>query len=78
MSVTEQQIISSALALPQELRATLVEQLLASLESMEDQAEIDAAWMTEVEARIDAYDRGELKTIPAEQVFRELELPDVR
>ena len=78
MSVTEQQIISSALALPQALRATLAEQLLASLEPAEDQAEIDAAWRLEIEARIDAYDRGELKTIPADQVFRELDLPDVR
>jgi len=35
--------------------------------SEEECARIDAAWAEEAEARIDAYDRGELKSISLEE-----------
>jgi len=36
------------------------------------QKEIDRLWADEVEDRIDAYERGDLKAIPGEEVFRRL------
>lgn len=36
-----------------------------------DPAEIQAAWDREIEARVAAYERGESKTYPADEVFAE-------
>lgn len=57
-------------ALSAEERARLAELLLESLEEG-SLAEIEAAWEREIEERAAAYDRGELKAIPAEDVFAE-------
>ena len=65
------QIIDTALALPAQSKAELVERLLASLESG-SQSEIDAAWAKEADNRIAAYEAGEIEAIPAEQVLAEL------
>jgi putative addiction module component (TIGR02574 family) len=58
-------IVSDALLLPPRSRAKLAEQLLESLDDPK-QKEIDRLWADEVENRIDAYERGELKVIPGE------------
>lgn len=51
-------------------RAELAERLLSSIDPSD---EIDKLWAIEVEARIDAYDNGELSAIPAEDVFNTIE-----
>ncbi|MDE3018922.1 MAG: addiction module protein, partial [Nitrospirota bacterium] len=51
-------------------RAQLAEFLLESLRDASD-AEIKAAWDREIEERVAAYDRGELKTFSSEDVFAE-------
>jgi putative addiction module component (TIGR02574 family) len=61
-------LLKEALALPANERADLVERLLSSLEPAEP--EIEKRWAKEVEDRIDAFERGELKTISAEEFFR--------
>ena len=63
-------ITAAALALAPAAKVKLAEQLLESLNSP-DQAEVDAAWADELERRIEALDRGEERTIPAEQALRE-------
>jgi len=35
--------------------------------------EIDAAWAKEAEDRIDAYERGKIESVPAEEVFNEID-----
>ena len=64
-------VVSDALSLPPRSRAKLAEQLLESLDDPK-QKEIDRLWADEVEDRIDAYERGELKAIPGQEVFRRL------
>jgi putative addiction module component (TIGR02574 family) len=64
-------VISDALSLPPRSRAKLAEQLLESLDDPK-QREIDRVWADEAEDRIDAYERGELKAIPGQEVFRRL------
>jgi putative addiction module component (TIGR02574 family) len=64
-------VISDALSLPPRSRAKLAEQLLESLDDPK-QREIDRLWADEAEERIDAYERGELKAIPGQEVFRRL------
>jgi putative addiction module component (TIGR02574 family) len=62
-----------AKALTAEDRARLAEVLLESLQDASI-AEIEAAWDREIEQRVAAYDRGELRTISAEEVFAEARL----
>lgn len=64
-------VVSEALSLPAKSRARLAERLLESLDDPK-QKEIDRLWAEEVEDRIDAYERGELKAIPGKEIFRRL------
>ena len=66
------QILAEALKLPPVERAELVEDLLSSFE-FQSRAAIDALWAQEAEDRIDAFERGEMSTIPAKEVFAEIE-----
>ncbi len=59
-----------ARSLTPEERARLAEALIESLQDA-PLAEIAAAWDREIEARAAAYDRGELQTISAADVFAE-------
>jgi putative addiction module component (TIGR02574 family) len=70
MSDALEEVEKKAKSLSAEDRAKLAETLLESLEA-ESLAEIEAAWDREIEERAAAYDRGELQTISAEDVFAE-------
>jgi putative addiction module component (TIGR02574 family) len=54
--------------LPREERERLVDELLESLNEPAV-AELDAAWSTEIERRLAAYDRGEVQALSGEEVF---------
>jgi putative addiction module component (TIGR02574 family) len=60
-------ILKEALALKPNLKAKLVDQLLLSLD--EPGKEHDDRWAEEVEDRIDAYERGEIKAVSLEDVL---------
>ncbi len=70
MSDTLEELERQARLLSAEERARLAEMLLESLQDA-PLAEIEAAWDREIEERVAAYDRGELQTYPAEEVFAE-------
>lgn len=59
------------LSLPCEDRIRIVESLLESLSAPAD-ADIEKAWSTEVERRIDELDSGTTQLIPGEEVFTEI------
>ena len=61
-------ILEEALALPPTGKTELVDCLLASLDVPDK--EIDQLWGEEVEQRIDAYERGELKALKIEEVLK--------
>ncbi|MDP2156149.1 MAG: addiction module protein [Nitrospirota bacterium] len=63
-----QKVFDDALSLPAEVRASLIEKLLNSL-NLPTQAEIDRLWAAEAEERIAQIDAGEIKLIPGEKVF---------
>ena len=71
MSHHTNQIIKNALSLPAPDRIKLVERLLASFDSPA-RIETDALWAEESEDRIDAFERGEISTFAAEDVFQDL------
>ncbi len=56
MAVNSQEILKEALTLPFKERATLVDDLLASLDQPDE--EIDIIWRKEVKDRIAAYQAG--------------------
>ncbi|WP_421882423.1 addiction module protein [Methylibium sp.] len=56
--------------LPAAERSRLVDLLLESLHDS-PLAEVEAAWAKEIERRVAAYERGEVQTYAAEDVFAE-------
>jgi putative addiction module component (TIGR02574 family) len=71
MPTTIDAIFDAALSLPSEDRATLADKLVESLRA-EESAELSPEWTAEIRRRIEAYKRGEMKTIPAEEVMQSL------
>jgi len=49
-------------------KAQLIDQLISTLD--EPDKKMDELWAKEVEDRIDAYDRGELKAVSLEEVLQ--------
>lgn len=72
MSTSSEQILEQALALPPDDRAKILERLLASFQTPPD-PKLDELWAREAEDRLEAYDRGELGSISAEDVFAKIE-----
>lgn len=62
-----QELISEALSLPVEERATLVDSLLKSLNSPE--SEIEQKWLDVARKRLEELRSGRVKAVPGEQVF---------
>jgi putative addiction module component (TIGR02574 family) len=69
MSASLKQIEEQARALSAEERAKLAESMLESLQA--PVSEIEAAWAEEIERRVAAFDRGEIPSYAAEDVFAE-------
>ncbi|MGZ5437309.1 MAG: addiction module protein, partial [Pyrinomonadaceae bacterium] len=72
MSSNAEKILQEALNLTPQDRAEVLERLLATFQEPPD-PEIDKLWAQEAEDRIDAYDRGELGSVSAEEVFARIE-----
>ncbi|MDF1882108.1 addiction module protein [Sulfurimonas sp. MAG313] len=52
-------------------KAKLIEKLMLSLDM--PTSEVEDAWKEEIDIRVDAYTKGELKTIPMEEVLKKYE-----
>lgn len=59
-------IVNQVLGLSAQERTTVAEQLLLSLQSPDEG--MDVLWAEEAEARIDAYERGELEAVSVNEV----------
>ena len=66
-----EEIVTAALALPEDARAMLAEQLLESLDT-ENQARINALWVEEAERRDREIDEGKVKAVPVDEVMERL------
>jgi len=60
-------ILDQALELSATERAIVAEKLLFSLDSPD--SKIDDIWGKEANSRVEAYKKGEIEAIPAEEVF---------
>lgn len=61
------ELIAEAISLPVEERAIIVDFLLRSLNSPEDN--IDRQWIAEAERRLDEVHAGRVKAVPGDIVF---------
>lgn len=68
MSMDDQQILNAVLDLPPERRMVIAERIY---DSLFPERESNAAAIKEAEARLDGFLRGEVKTIPADEVLEE-------
>ena len=64
-------LLKEALTLPETERAELADRLLESLEGPINR-EIEAAWASEAEDRVEAYRRGEISARPGDEVLAEI------
>jgi len=68
MATTNDRVIEEALSLPADVRLSLVEKLLSSLNLPIDE-EIDRLWAEEAERRVSQIEEGKIKLVPGEEVF---------
>jgi putative addiction module component (TIGR02574 family) len=64
------ELIAEALSLPVEERAIVVDFILRSLNSPEE--DIDRQWIAEAERRLEEVRTGRVKAIPGDQVFAQI------
>lgn len=74
MTDKSRRILTQAMTLSPMERAELVEELLASFD-FPSRTAIDAAWGAEAEDRLQAFEQGEMRAIPTDEVFRRIERP---
>jgi len=71
MNSQSQEVLQSALKLSESDRAEIAASLIESLDAEEDE-DSDALWAVEIERRLGAIDRGEVKTVPWDDVLAEM------
>ena len=70
MAKKREHIEGEALRLPREERARLAEALISSLD---EESEIEKAWSAEIKRRVQDLRSGAVQSIPADEVFAELD-----
>lgn len=71
MTSATEKVLEEALQLPPVERASLVEHLLESFE-FTDRKHLEDLWAEEAEDRIDAFEKGQIPSTPAKDVFAKL------
>lgn len=71
MNTHSQQLLHTALSLPESDRAEIAASLIHSLDNERD-SDVDAAWAEEIKRRIESIDRGEVKLVPWDDVMQEM------
>ncbi|MFZ0417130.1 MAG: addiction module protein [Candidatus Sulfotelmatobacter sp.] len=72
------ELLEKALTLSTQERGLLIDRLVETLDNEPAEEGVEAAWGEEIRRRVDDIRSGRVKTIPGEQVLRELaeEFPD--
>lgn len=71
MPDTLAELKDKASRLPESERATLALALIESLDGAAD-PQFEEAWRIEIDRRVAAYERGEVKLVPGDEVFARL------
>jgi putative addiction module component (TIGR02574 family) len=67
MAISSEAIVEEALALPPAERVVVIDRLMSSLD--EADSRLDVQWAEEAEARLDAFGRGEIQSVPLEDIL---------
>jgi putative addiction module component (TIGR02574 family) len=72
------ELLEKALALSTQERGLLIDRLVETLDNEPAEEGVEAAWDEEIKRRVEDIRSGRVKTVPGEQVLRELaeEFPD--
>lgn len=68
--ISKDELISEAISLPIEVRLQVVEKILESLNP--SHKDIDELWAIEAERRVAEIEKGEVQTVPGDEIFRKL------
>jgi putative addiction module component (TIGR02574 family) len=71
MNTESQQLLRTALTLPESDRADIATSLIYSLDTEIDD-DADTTWRNEIQRRIESVDNGEVKLVPWEFVMQEM------
>ena len=71
MTELSEKLLQEVLSLPLHLRTKLIDKLIESL-NIPIQKEIDKLWAEEAEKRVSDINSGKVKSIPGEEVFKEI------
>ncbi len=71
MPTIAKKVMDEILLLPNDIRVSLVEQLLTSL-NLPTQTEVDRLWAKEAERRIGQIEKGKVKLLSGEKVFSDI------
>lgn len=71
MQTPSEKLLDEILRLPEDDRAAIAEQIIASLDSLDD-PEVDKAWQAEINKRISELDTGRLSILTWEEVRNRL------
>lgn len=69
---TTNDLLNQVLALPEQQRAEMARQILLSLEPEVSEADHEAAWLAEIDARLDAIERGDAVLYDAREALEEI------
>jgi putative addiction module component (TIGR02574 family) len=67
MSETQKELLHDVMSLSPLERAQIVDEIMLSLDQPDEK--IDALWKEEIESRISAYEKGDLKTVSLNDVL---------
>ena len=76
MSIDTNDLISMIESLPIDVKTTIIEKILSSLQPIQE--DIDKLWVKEVEERISDIKSGKVQMISGKEVFKEIEERFVR
>lgn len=71
MNTDSQQLLETAMSLPESDRAEIAASLIHSLDHERD-SDVDSAWAEEIKRRVESIDRGEVKLVPWDDVMEEM------
>jgi len=67
MTISRETLVNEALSLPPVERVAVIDRLLASLD--EPDQKLDALWAEEAEARLEAFERGDIRSVTLEEML---------
>ena len=71
MATTNDRVFEEALSLPADVRLSLVEKLLTSL-NLPIEEEVERLWAEEAERRVSQIEEGKVKLVPGEEFFNRI------